>query len=97
MPRSRREKTYDEEKPKRRVKSPAGVETTVPPTVINGEVTNALLVKVRENPDKESKVVAFLRKGTHVNILEKMDGFHKIEIVGIEIPCYIMSEYIKEV
>lgn len=94
MSRLRRETLYEDERPKHKAKSPADVETTVPPTDKNGEIVNALLVKARKKADKESEVVEFLRKGTKVKILGQEKGFYKISISETE--GYIMSEYIKE-
>lgn len=76
--------------------SPAEVETTtVPPTVRNGEIINALHVKVRRDPSFESEVLEILRKGDKVKILEKGVGFWKIKTSTNPI-AYIAAEYIKE-
>lgn len=76
--------------------SPAEVETTtVPQTVINGEIVNTLHVKVRRDPNFESEVLEVLRKGDKVKILEKGTDFWKVS-TSVNKIAYISSEFIKE-
>lgn len=76
-------------------KSPAEVETTVPPTVINGIIINSLYVKVRKGPSFESEVVEVLRKGDKVKVLEKGAKFWKVS-TNSNIVAYISSDFIEE-
>lgn len=76
--------------------SPAEVETTtVPPTVTNGEIVNALYVKVRREPNFDSEVLEVLRKGDKVKVMEKGNIFWKVS-TSINKIAYISSEFIKE-
>lgn len=77
--------------------SPAEVETTtVPPTVTNGEIINAVHhVAVRMEPNFESVVLEVLRKGDKVKVLEKGNDFWKVS-TSINPIAYVHSKFIKE-
>lgn len=92
-----KKRNYYDEEPLTEIKeeSPSDVETTVPPTVTNGEIINALNVKVRKTPNPESKVLEVLRKGDKVKVLEKGDDFWKVS-TSVNKIAYISSNFIKE-
>lgn len=74
--------------------SPAEVESNGPETK-NGIVVNSLFVNVRREPSMKSDVVNVLRRGDSVQILDKTDGFYKINVGLIGIG-YISSDFIRE-
>lgn len=76
-------------------KSPAEVETTVPPTAKNGIVVNCLNVNVRKWPSFESQVLEILSKGDVVKITGKRKGFYKVSTNKTSVG-YISSDFIKE-
>lgn len=76
--------------------SPAEVETTVPPTVTNGVIVNALLVNVRREPCLNADVLEVLRKGDKVAILEKGTEFWKVS-TSVNKIAYISSDFVMEV
>lgn len=77
--------------------SPAKAETTVPKTVTNGIIVNAVHVNVRKEPNRESPVVEILRSGDKVKLLEKNEKseFWKISTSTNKV-AYISSKFIKE-
>lgn len=94
MPRAKRY-TNNSEKAIDAVKSPAEMETTVPPTVINGKVVNALNVNVRRGPSLDSEVLEVLTKGDKVKVLEKRKYFWKVSTSANKI-AYISSAFVEE-
>lgn len=54
-------------------------------------------VSVRRNPEIYAKVVGYVRNGDKVTILEKADGYYKIEAEEGPVHGYISSEFCCEV
>lgn len=74
--------------------SPAEVEKMEPETR-NGTIEDSLTVKLRCEPNFESKVLSVLRKGDRVKILARTDGFCKV-CIGVDKIGYVSSKFIKE-
>lgn len=74
--------------------SSAEVETTGPETK-NGIITNALFVKLRQEPNFNSEVVMVLRKDDVVTIVGKHGDFYKVTTKSNKVG-YISSPFVKE-
>lgn len=76
-------------------KSSAPVKANGPQTK-NGIISNALLVKVRKEPNLSSDVLEVLQKGEKVIILERVNKqFYKISTKKNDI-AYIFVDFLKE-
>lgn len=64
-----------------------------------GVVTNAKIVKLREEANYESKVLTLLKEGTSVDILDngiKTNGFNRVNVNGIKKSGFIASDFCEE-
>lgn len=72
-------------------------EKTAVPAPMKGIVDNTSLVKLREEPTPDAKVLTTLTKGTKVEILETYrDDFYKVR-VNDSTTGYISSKFLKVV
>lgn len=86
---------YDEE-PKEKKSVTSTEEKSNGPKTVNGVISNASLVNLREAASTSSKVLEVLKEGERVKILEKRDGFCKV-FTSSNRAGYAVSKYVKEV
>lgn len=63
-----------------------------------GVITNAPNVNLRETPDKNGKVLAILREGKEVEILDNgidTNGFKRVFVRDVNLKGYIASKFCK--
>lgn len=58
---------------------------------IKGVIVNCHLLNVRKSPDTKSNIVSVLEVGKNVNILEKLNGWYKVD------NGYVKSDFINVV
>lgn len=76
---------------------PADEEPKGKPTSRLGKIVKSRYVRIRKGPSTSSSVIATLEAGDTVMILDRVEGYYKVQVPSTLAIGYIASTYLKEV